>query len=354
LAKDPDKRWKNCATFVNELIKGYNLKPVPLAKVAPQGEGQRPPKEAELLAQATILPPPAEKRSQLWPLAAAALATLLMSLLIVVFLITSLAPDLIARIVGGETVVCVFVIGVVLFAGGVFSSLGMLGGKLAATALESKPGPSWLLLPSLLPFTLLGGGPLVHWLAPEIEEVILHHVPDLESHSRHTVLTVVQHLGFVLCGVGAIGALILAVVLVLSSGVKRRVTGLVLAVLVSAGMGFYFFGESNAKLTPENFEAVKKGMTLKEIEDVLGPGKPTTAKDVARSYHFTPHAERLEVVKSHQPYIDAGKDYYWKNGDTTVFVLFDGPASNGGLVLSKESVEALDDHVRSAKPSTKE
>ena len=103
LAKDPEKRWKNCATFVNELIKGYNLKPVPLAKVAPQQEGQRLPKEAELLAQATILPASAEKRPQLWPLAVAASLTLLVSLLIVMFLITSLAPDMIARVVGGET-----------------------------------------------------------------------------------------------------------------------------------------------------------------------------------------------------------------------------------------------------------
>ena len=162
-----------------------------------------------------------------------------------------------------------------------------------------------------------------------------------------------QHLGVVLCGVGAVGSLILAVVLVLSSGVKRRVTGLVLAILVTAAMGFYFSGGSNPKVTPENFDAIKKGMTLQEIEALLGPGQPTTAKDVARTYHFTPRDERADVVKSHQPYIDAGKDYFWKNGDTTVFVLFDGPAANGGLVLSKESVEALEDSAKSAGPAMK-
>jgi hypothetical protein len=100
------------------------------------------------------------------------------------------------------------------------------------------------------------------------------------------------------------------------------------------GIGAYYFvylaGESNPKVTKENFDKLKVDMTLNQIEELLGPGKPTTVDDVKAAFKFKTKAEQDKIMEEHALMIGRGADYRWKNGDETIFVIFKSPAKENG------------------------
>jgi hypothetical protein len=94
---------------------------------------------------------------------------------------------------------------------------------------------------------------------------------------------------------------------------------------------FLFSNSSKSKVTKANYDALHDGMTLADIEKILGSGQPTTPEDVQLAYKndpfLVPHVKKTEPDKvrdGHKAAIAKDADYCWKNGDDMIIVVFSG------------------------------
>jgi predicted Zn finger-like uncharacterized protein len=98
----------------------------------------------------------------------------------------------------------------------------------------------------------------------------------------------------------------------------------------TALVGFFMMPETNPKVTPENFAQLKEGMTLTQVEAILGPGKEATLMDVNLAYATQPPDKLKAAQDDYGKAIGKGAVYRWKNGPATIFVVFNGPPKSGG------------------------
>jgi hypothetical protein len=97
--------------------------------------------------------------------------------------------------------------------------------------------------------------------------------------------------------------------------------------------------EKNEKVTKENFDklkadmAQKDGLTLTDLEAVLGPGKPTTLEDVKAAYKNEKPDTLDQRNAEHAVMIARKADYRWRNGDDFIFAIFNPPAKDNGKVV---------------------
>jgi hypothetical protein len=110
---------------------------------------------------------------------------------------------------------------------------------------------------------------------------------------------------------------------------------LLVVLLVCGGLAFvvwrYSKPETNANVTQANYERIQTGMTLAQVEAILGPGKEP------RPHEFDKLLENEE--EKHQDMLDAMENAYdddllyrWRNGDTGVWIIFTQPPKSGGKV----------------------
>jgi predicted Zn finger-like uncharacterized protein len=102
---------------------------------------------------------------------------------------------------------------------------------------------------------------------------------------------------------------------------------------IGTGVGIWYFGgERNDKVTKTNYDSLHEGMTLLEIEKILGTGKPATTDDVKAAYKTMQAPDKKsdldKVIKSHDAAIAKDADYRWRNGDDYIFVIFDKSAKD--------------------------
>lgn len=99
------------------------------------------------------------------------------------------------------------------------------------------------------------------------------------------------------------------------------------------GVGVYFIvkPETNPKLTSENVNRVKLGMTLAEIEAIVDKGKPASLDDVRETFNRDAGGVHAASRGAHEAGVAQGMVYRWKNGnDTSMVILFNGPPASGG------------------------
>lgn len=98
-------------------------------------------------------------------------------------------------------------------------------------------------------------------------------------------------------------------------------TRLIPAVLAAIFLALLTACES--KVTPENYELIKTGMTLSEVEHILGPGTLEDSSGVNFDYGGT-----LSTSQSAQ------KVYLWEDGGIQIIISFD---ANNTVVSKRKS-----------------
>lgn len=89
-----------------------------------------------------------------------------------------------------------------------------------------------------------------------------------------------------------------------------------------AGYYFFLYEESNPKVTKENFEKIQKTMTIKEVEDLLGPGRPTRTGDVKAAYAAAGKDATEEPLAVHGFVMMDNRDFCWRNSKDCIFITF--------------------------------
>jgi hypothetical protein len=110
--------------------------------------------------------------------------------------------------------------------------------------------------------------------------------------------------------------------------------GLLAVCCCGVGIGGYFvwpvLSDSNPKVTKENFARLQGNMSLGDVENILGPGRPATSDDVSTAHKWLRGAELQDRVNRWKGSIDKGAVYRWKNGNTMILIAFGGPPKEGG------------------------
>ena len=122
--------------------------------------------------------------------------------------------------------------------------------------------------------------------------------------------------------------------------------------LLLVGVALYFFlvrginplgpgfslGLPNAKVTPENYSALKSGSSLTEVEAILGKGQPPTSGDFdaicgleEQRYTNPFFKERATWEENNR----RGLMLIWINGPTRVLITFSQSPNQGGRLLVK-------------------
>jgi hypothetical protein len=110
--------------------------------------------------------------------------------------------------------------------------------------------------------------------------------------------------------------------------------------LVSSGMS-----EVNPKVTKENFDRLKEGMPLGDVENILGPGKPATLDDIAFAYRGDEGKNLDYDLDRWGGPVSRGLAYRWKNGNMIVLVAFNkSPREDGRAQLLVRSTVSGSGH----------
>jgi predicted Zn finger-like uncharacterized protein len=90
--------------------------------------------------------------------------------------------------------------------------------------------------------------------------------------------------------------------------------------------------DNNPTVTKENFGRLQPGMTLADIEAILGPGRAATQDDVRAAYkgNLMGNAESMNAQWANA--ISRGTAYCWKNGPRTILIGFGSSPRQGGKV----------------------
>jgi predicted Zn finger-like uncharacterized protein len=92
---------------------------------------------------------------------------------------------------------------------------------------------------------------------------------------------------------------------------------------------------ANPRVTKANYARLQEGMTLADVEAILGKGAPTSAAEIRQVYSNIqtmsgPMQADGRVGVMYDRASAQGALYRWKNGGTVIFVVFTAPPSTGG------------------------
>jgi hypothetical protein len=112
------------------------------------------------------------------------------------------------------------------------------------------------------------------------------------------------------------------------------------------GIGMYYGGVfdslgGNPKVTLDNYMLLKDGMTLAQVEGIMGSGKAAGAGEVTEVFKTDPGTfgggfgggrgdQTARVQSAMEQAAGRGAVYRWKNGEDVLFVMFSGPPTAGG------------------------
>jgi hypothetical protein len=107
---------------------------------------------------------------------------------------------------------------------------------------------------------------------------------------------------------------------------------------VIGGFVYWFYPDHNPKVTLENYDRLKIGMTYKEVEDILGSGKKVARDDIANKYKANLAGQKEQDRQAWERPISQNRAYHWKNGDNVIFAVLDKPPDQGGKVSYLELI----------------
>ncbi len=131
-----------------------------------------------------------------------------------------------------------------------------------------------------------------------------------------------------------------------SRATKLVFVGLLVLALAGGGVfliikgfkGESIFGIDNRKVTKENFEKLEAGMTLKEVEAILGSGTKSDLDDIDEAYGKDRGHGRIRAAvdmwRDNGQQAEVSQWYKWRNGDLSVFVGFAPTDKGEGAALS--------------------
>jgi hypothetical protein len=135
-----------------------------------------------------------------------------------------------------------------------------------------------------------------------------------------------------------------------SGGGKGLLIGLLVGgaalFLVAAGVGvwFFFFAGNNPNVTEANFEKVKTGMSLDDVEKIFGKGKKATEQDLQDAMSVGNEPAGHSFPGNNPGFINTGSNqlYRWKNHKETMFVYIGNFGNLHQKVISATYVKRLD------------
>jgi hypothetical protein len=119
-------------------------------------------------------------------------------------------------------------------------------------------------------------------------------------------------------------------------GLVAGAAGLLLVCCCGGGLVTYSLtsltSEVNPRVTKENFDRLKEGMPLADVENVLGPGKPATTDDIRFAYRGDEGKNLDYDLERWGGPVSRGLAYRWKNGTMIVLVAFNKSPKEDGRV----------------------
>ena len=150
---------------------------------------------------------------------------------------------------------------------------------------------------------------------------------------------------------------------------------LLLFCCIGGGVAYYVFRDSggvaggagplsaialaNPRVTKANYDRLQEGMTLAEVEAILGKGSPTNAVEVRQVYNnihgmVGGMGDRMADQKNfmYDRAAAAGALYRWRNGDNYIFIVFTAPPAAGGKLTYRYFQEKNGNNVSSVEGGT--
>jgi predicted Zn finger-like uncharacterized protein len=108
-----------------------------------------------------------------------------------------------------------------------------------------------------------------------------------------------------------------------------------LGVLVCGGLGFFIYKrmkpENNPSVTMANFQRVEVGMTLNQVEFILGPGRAPREFEMD-ALPDDEDQKNQDIVAALDDADAAGQLYRWRNGNEGIWIIFTQDPHTGGKV----------------------
>jgi predicted Zn finger-like uncharacterized protein len=127
--------------------------------------------------------------------------------------------------------------------------------------------------------------------------------------------------------------------------------GLLAVCCCGVGVGGYFvwpmLSNSNPKVTKENYGLLHDGMTMAEVETVLGSGRVATPDDVRSAFQANFPNKETAVGQWTAAISRGGGVYCWRNGPKTILLSFDNSPRQGGKVRALLYTEVSGNHFES-------
>jgi F0F1-type ATP synthase membrane subunit c/vacuolar-type H+-ATPase subunit K len=113
------------------------------------------------------------------------------------------------------------------------------------------------------------------------------------------------------------------------------VGGVLVSLCCCGGVGMYFGGvfdgiAGNDKVTKANYEQLKVGMTMAEVEAIAGSGRSASASDVNSVFLMAGGRDSAMVRGIFDQGLAKKAVYRWKNGNDTILILFTAAPASGG------------------------
>ncbi len=113
------------------------------------------------------------------------------------------------------------------------------------------------------------------------------------------------------------------------------VGGVLVSLCCCGGVGMYFGGVfdgivGNDKVTKANYEQLKVGMTMAEVEAIVGSGRSASASEVNDVFLMAGGRDSAMIRGIFDQGLAKKAVYRWKNGYDTILILFTAAPASGG------------------------
>jgi hypothetical protein len=119
-------------------------------------------------------------------------------------------------------------------------------------------------------------------------------------------------------------------------GLVLGLGGLLAVCLCGGGVAYYITRNVvNPNVTKENYDRLHEGMTMAEIEAILGSGSQSNAVEVQNAYSHAGPGAYPPVGQMYARAFGSGAVYRWKNGDDILIIVFSAAPNAGGTLKYK-------------------
>jgi len=98
--------------------------------------------------------------------------------------------------------------------------------------------------------------------------------------------------------------------------------------------------QDDPRVNGENFDLLTRGLSLAEVEKILGSGHEASSSEVKEVITSDPPPDNPGTFEQGAASRTA---YIWKNGKARILIVFDGPPKTGGKTMASHFVAAVGD-----------